>query len=135
MPKSESISPFAIALSFWWILQMCMALAALFSIVMAAGKMCIRDRVDEMVRKQIEVLEARRAALKVTELSFNSFFDYSFDLSLIHIFKGRPYTDSLCYLTITQEAKKRRLFSFDNKNWRDFLVKIRKVHDLSLIHS
>lgn len=32
-----------------------------------------------MVRKQIEVLEARRAALKVTELSFNSFFDYSFD--------------------------------------------------------
>ena len=35
--------------------------------------------VDEMVRKQIEVLEARRAALKVTELSFNSFFDYSFD--------------------------------------------------------
>lgn len=35
--------------------------------------------VDEMVRKQIDVLEARRAALKVTELSFNSFFDYSFD--------------------------------------------------------
>ena len=31
------------------------------------------------MRKQIEVLEARRAALKVTELSFNSFFDYSFD--------------------------------------------------------
>lgn len=35
--------------------------------------------VDDMVRKQIDVLEARRAALKVTELSFNSFFDYSFD--------------------------------------------------------
>ena len=35
--------------------------------------------VDEMVRKQIDVLEKRRAALKVTELSFNSFFDYSFD--------------------------------------------------------
>ena len=32
-----------------------------------------------MVRKQIEVLEARRAALKVSELNFNSFFDYSFD--------------------------------------------------------
>ena len=44
-------------------------------------------------------------------------------------FKGRPYTDSLCYLTITQEAKKSRLFSFDSKKWRDFLVKIRKVHD------
>ena len=44
-------------------------------------------------------------------------------------FKGRNYTDSVCYLTITQEAKKSRLFSFDNKKWRDFLVKIRKVHD------
>ena len=45
-------------------------------------------------------------------------------------FNGRYYTDSVCYLTITQESKKSRLFSFDNKKWRDFLVKIRKVHDL-----
>lgn len=44
-------------------------------------------------------------------------------------FKGRHYTDSVCYLTITQEAKKSRLFSYDGKQWRDFLVKIRKVHD------
>ena len=57
-------------------------------------------------------------------------------------FKGRMYTDSVCYLTITQESKKSSLFSFDGKKWRDFLVKIRKVHDqlhdagiqLSLIH-
>ena len=54
------------------------------------------------------------------ELLSSSYFRY---------FKGRPYTDSLCYLTITQEAKKSRLFSFDSKKWRDFLVKIRKVHD------
>ena len=44
-------------------------------------------------------------------------------------FKGRHYTDSITYLTVTQEAKKSRLFSFDNKKWRDFLVKIRKVQD------
>ena len=44
-------------------------------------------------------------------------------------FKGRNYTDSVCYLTITQEAKKSRLFSYDGKQWRNFLVKIRKVHD------
>ena len=44
-------------------------------------------------------------------------------------FKGRHYTDSVCYLTITQEAKKSRLFSYDGKQWRDFLVKIHKVHD------
>lgn len=53
----------------------------------------------------------------------------SLSASYFRYFKGRPYTDSLCYLTITQEAKKSRLFSFDNKKWRDFLVKIRKVHD------
>ena len=44
-------------------------------------------------------------------------------------FKGRNYTDSMCYLTITQESRKSRLFSFDGKKWRDFLVKIRKVQD------
>ncbi|NDV84190.1 conjugal transfer protein TraG [Bacteroides sp. 51] len=44
-------------------------------------------------------------------------------------FKGRNYTDSHTYLTITQEAKKSNLFSFDTKRWKDFLVKIRKVHD------
>ena len=54
------------------------------------------------------------------EFLFTSYFRY---------FNGRPYTDSECYLTITQEVKKSRLFSFDGKKWRDFLVKIRKVHD------
>ena len=49
--------------------------------------------------------------------------------SYFRYFNGRPYTDSECYLTITQEVKKSRLFSFDGKKWRDFLVKIRKVHD------
>ena len=49
--------------------------------------------------------------------------------SYFRYFNGRPYTDSECYLTITQEVKKNRLFSFDGKKWRDFLVKIRKVHD------
>ena len=49
--------------------------------------------------------------------------------SYFRYFNGRPYTDNECYLTITQEVKKSRLFSFDGKKWRDFLVKIRKVHD------
>lgn len=50
--------------------------------------------------------------------------------SYFRYFNGHPYTDSLCYLTITQEAKKSRLFSYDSKKWRDFLVKIYKVRDL-----
>ena len=49
--------------------------------------------------------------------------------SYFRYFTGRTYTDSECYLVITQEAKKSRLFSYDPKKWRDFLVKIRKVQD------
>ena len=44
-------------------------------------------------------------------------------------YNGREYTDSTTYLCITQENKKSRLLSYDSKKWRDFLVKIRKVHD------
>ena len=54
------------------------------------------------------------------EFLSKSYFDY---------FKGRQYTDSCTYLTITQEARKSSLFSFDNKKWKDFLVKICKVQD------
>ena len=54
------------------------------------------------------------------EFLSDSYFDY---------FKGRDYTDSFTYLTITQECKKSRLFSYDPKKWRDFLVKVRKVAD------
>ena len=44
-------------------------------------------------------------------------------------YNGREYTDSTTYLCITQENRKSRLLSYDSKKWRDFLVKIRKVHD------
>jgi hypothetical protein len=54
------------------------------------------------------------------EFLSKSYFEY---------FKGKPYTDSCTYLTITQESRKSSLFSFDNKKWKDFLVKIRKVQD------
>ena len=54
------------------------------------------------------------------EFLSSSYFEY---------FRGRRYTDSFTYLTITQECKKSRLFSYDSKKWRDFLVKIRKVAD------
>ena len=54
------------------------------------------------------------------EFLSKSYFDY---------FKGREYTDNETYLIITQESKKSRLFSYDSKKWRDFLVKIHKVHD------
>ena len=49
--------------------------------------------------------------------------------SYYEYFNGRSYTDSQTYLIITQENKKSRIFSFDSKKWRDFMVKIRKVKD------
>ena len=49
--------------------------------------------------------------------------------SYFKYFNGRSYTDSKTYLIITQENKKSRIFSFDSKKWRDFVVKIRKVKD------
>ena len=49
--------------------------------------------------------------------------------SYFRYFTGRPYTDSQTYLIITQENKKSRIFSYDSKKWRDFVVKIRKVKD------
>ena len=70
---------------------------------------------DVFVRKQFEDVTGDRH-----EFLSSAYFRY---------FKGRMYTDSVCYLTITQESKKSSLFSFDGKKWRDFLVKIRKVHD------
>ena len=54
------------------------------------------------------------------EFLSNAYFRY---------FTGRTYTDSQTYLIITQENKKSSLFSFDNKKWKEFLVKIRKVKD------
>ena len=69
---------------------------------------------DVFVRKQFDGGNENREYLSA------AYFKY---------FKGREYTDSECYLTITQENKKSRLFSYDAKKWRDFKVKIRKVRD------
>jgi len=85
------------------------------SLALTLGEGYALHKQDIFVRKRFEQeTEGNREFLS------ESYFRY---------FKGRPYTDSLCYLTITQEAKKSRLFSFDNRKWRDFLVKVRKVHD------
>ena len=49
--------------------------------------------------------------------------------SYFRYFEGREYTDCTTYLTITQENKKSRLFSFYSRKWNEFLVKINKVRD------
>ena len=49
--------------------------------------------------------------------------------SYFRYFEGREHTDCTTYITITQENKKSRLFSFDNRKWKEFQVKINKVRD------
>ena len=44
-------------------------------------------------------------------------------------FEDREYTDALTYLVVTQESKGSKLFSYDARKWRDFMVKVRKVRD------
>ena len=44
-------------------------------------------------------------------------------------FNGRPYTDAVTYLVITQKGKKGGLKAYDNAKWKDFLVKTKKVYD------
>ena len=44
-------------------------------------------------------------------------------------FRDREYTDAWTYLVITQESKGSKLFSYDARKWRDFMLKVRKVRD------
>ena len=85
------------------------------AIAQTLGESYALHKQDIFTRKQFEDESG-----KGHEFLSESYFRY---------FNGREYTDSMTYLTITQENKKSRLMSFDNKKWRDFLVKIRKVQD------
>ena len=85
------------------------------SIAATLGEGYAMQKQDIFCRRKFSDVEREREFLS------ESYFNY---------FHGRQYTDSLTYLVITQECKKGKLLSFDQKKWRDFLVKIRKVKDL-----
>lgn len=88
---------------------------ALTAIMQTLGEGYAIHKQDIFVRKQFN----DESGINHEFLS-ESYFKY---------FNGRNYTESTCYLTITQESKGSRLFSYDNKKWKEFLVKVRKVHD------
>jgi conjugation system TraG family ATPase len=87
----------------------------LTSVIQTLGEGYAIHKQDIFTRKHFDNLDADKA-----EFLSRSYFTY---------FKGRRYTDCATYLVVTQEAKKGKLMSFDQKKWRDFLTKIRKVKD------
>lgn len=86
----------------------------LTSLMSTLGEGYAIHKQDVFVRKGFEA-EGRNK-----EFLSESYFRY---------FGGREYTDCITYLTITQENKKSRLMSYDNKKWQDFQVKLGKVQD------
>ena len=78
---------------------------------------------DVFVRKRFEDgTNERHEFLSAAEDGTNERHEF-LSAAYFRYFNGRSYTDSTCYLTVTQEARKSGLFSFDGKKWRDFLVK------------
>lgn len=70
---------------------------------------------DVFTRRKFDCEDA-----ETKEFLSKSYFDY---------FRNREYTDARTYLVITQENKKSKLFSYDARKWKDFIVKIQKVRD------
>jgi len=80
------------------------------------GEGYILHKQDIFVRRKFDGDACRREDMH--SYLYDSYFDF---------FKGREYTDVKTYLIITQENRKSRLFSYDIKKWKDFLLKLRKV--------
>ena len=85
------------------------------AIMAALGEGYALHKQDIFVRCRFDAESDRKAFLS------EAYFRY---------FRDREYIDSETYITITQENRKSALLSYDAKKWRDFRLKIRKVHDL-----
>ena len=72
------------------------------------------------------VLEMENPVLKY---SANIDAYYGFTSLLNSLTQAREYTDARTYLVITQESRGSKLFSYDARKWRDFMVKAVKVRD------
>lgn len=91
------------------------------SILQVLGEGYAIHKQDIFVRKNFNMsnIAGKNADVKKRFLS-DAYFRF---------FNGRPYIDSETYLTITQKGRKGGLKAYDANKWRDFQVKIQKVHD------
>ena len=77
------------------------------AIVQTLGEGYALHKQDVFTKKRFSMEDSKRR-----EFLSAAYFGY---------FNGRTFTDSFTCLTITQESKKSRLFTFDSKKWKDFL--------------
>ncbi len=92
----------------------------LTNIVQTLGEGYALHKQDIFARKRFHAVDTDSNKSQSDQFLADAYFRH---------FEGRVYTESSTYLIITQESKKNNLFTYDNSKWRDFLVKIHKVHD------
>lgn len=93
----------------------------LASVLQVLGEGYAIHKQDIFVRKNFNMssIASKEADVKKHFLS-DAYFKF---------FNGRPYIDSVTYLTITQRGRTGGLKSYNADKWRDFQVKVQKVYD------
>ncbi|MDD5862632.1 MAG: TraG family conjugative transposon ATPase [Prevotella sp.] len=91
------------------------------SVLQTLGEGYALHKQDIFVRKKFDM---SKVATVTTDKAKRFLSD-----SYFRFFDGRPYTDTVTYLIITQKSKKAGFGSFDRAKWNDFLVKSSKVAD------
>lgn len=92
------------------------------SILQLLGEGYALHKQDVFVRKQFDMNSI--AAKGISSISKRFLSD-----SYFRFFHGRSYVAHETFLMITRKGKKGTIHSYDPAKWKDFLVKIQKVHD------
>ena len=92
------------------------------SLLQLLGEGYALHKQDVFVRKQFDMNKIAAYEDKTAAKRFLSD-------SYFRFFNGRTYVAHETYLIITQKGKSGTIHSYDTAKWKDFLVKLQKVHD------
>ena len=92
------------------------------SLLQLLGEGYALHKQDVFVRKQFDMNKIASHEDKTAAKRFLSD-------SYFRFFNGRTYVAHETYLIITQKGKSGTIHSYDTAKWKDFLVKLQKVHD------
>ena len=92
------------------------------SLLQLLGEGYALHKQDVFVRKQFDM---NKIAAHEDKTAAKRFLSDSY----FRFFNGRTYVAHETYLIITQKGKSGTIHSYDTAKWKDFLVKLQKVHD------